>query len=341
MKQQTNFHIDKSVLLFFLMVILVSGSVFGYRFYNYKPCGVVDFTTLEQEYRVGDIIRFKDKSTQVSYREWDFGDNSERDARVAPFHTYKKAGKYSISLKINNRCIKTKTIVVKEKRFILDSTKLANFVVPRSIRVGELLTTKEFTKDAQSWEWRFGETANVNSTLKQPTYVYDTPGLKTITLVVNGDTRYSTSKRINVLEKREEIQSPPRRRQTPRTTLREAPTVDATPIEDIDFVVDEPEEPVVEEEPPFRAPDISNNGLAAIFQSIGLKTGTVDDFGRYTGEKKNIPLSVKGQPMSLAEFCKQVRKRGKKWKITVKKVSRDESNYITNMIVDYKRISIF
>ncbi|NER19149.1 PKD domain-containing protein [Spongiivirga citrea] len=339
--KQTNFHIDKSVLLFFLMVILISGSVFGYRFYNYTPCGVVDFDTLEQEYRVGEIIRFKDKSTQVSNREWNFGDNSERDARVAPFHTYKKPGKYQISLKVNNRCIKTKTIVVKEKRFILDSTKLANFTIPRSIRVGELLTTREFTKDGQSWEWRFGETAEINSTLKQPTYIYQSPGLKTITLIVNGDTRYATSKRINVLEKIDDTPAPPRRRERQRTTLSEAPTIDATPIVGVDIIPEEPEEEEEETPPPFRAPDIGTGGLEALFQSIGLKTGTVSDFSRYTCDNKNIPLSVSGNSMTLDEFCKYLEKKGKKRIIKVKRINRAENNCITSMILTSKKKSIF
>ncbi|MFP2997343.1 PKD domain-containing protein [Spongiivirga sp. MCCC 1A20706] len=339
--KQTNFHIDRSVLLFFLVMILISGSVFGYRFYNYTPCGVVDFEAVGNEYRVGEIIRFKDKSTQVSNREWSFGDNSEVDKRVTPFHTFKKPGKYQISLKINNRCIKTKTIVVKEKLFILDSTKLANFNIPSSIRVGKLLKVDEFTKDATSWEWRFGETAEVNSKLKEPNYIYNSPGLKTVTLIVNGDPRYSTSKRINVLPELEQNTQPrivaPRR----RTEINLIPTTDPDPIVGIDL----PEEPQEDTEsdtpPPFRAPDIGNTALSTLFQSIGKKTGSIADLDNYTCENRNIPISARGDSFTLKEWCKVLEKRGKKWKITIQKVSRAENNCITGITLTYKRLSLF
>ncbi|WP_029489613.1 PKD domain-containing protein [Aquimarina agarivorans] len=220
-QKSSSSYIDKNVIYIMLGTLLLASIVLIAKVANHDPCNIMNFEVNASQFRVGEIIRFKDYSENVTERQWSFGDSTDNRYTENPFHTYSTPGTYSVELLVNNNCSVSKEIVIKEKLDIIDSTRIANFKVPASITVGELISVTDITKKATSWEWRFGETSEVNSTFQNPTYTYQTPGLKTITLIVNGDPRYSTQKRITVLPKEEEKVVELSKRQK-RKSLREA-----------------------------------------------------------------------------------------------------------------------
>jgi PKD repeat protein len=60
-------------------------------------------------------VQFTDKSTDVYYWSWNFGDKTT-STLPSPTHKYTKAGKYTVSLKVKNAAgssIKTMSITVK------------------------------------------------------------------------------------------------------------------------------------------------------------------------------------------------------------------------------------
>ena len=60
-------------------------------------------------------VQFIDKSTDVYYWSWNFGDKTT-STLPSPIHKYTKAGKYTVSLKVKNEAgsnTKTMSITVK------------------------------------------------------------------------------------------------------------------------------------------------------------------------------------------------------------------------------------
>ncbi|WP_103865880.1 PKD domain-containing protein [Aquimarina sp. I32.4] len=321
-----NTFIDKSIIMFFIVTIFITATVFAFKYANYTPCEIIDFDINAKNYRVGEIIRFKDNTDGAFKREWNFGDSSKVRSGLSPFHTYEKAGKYNIALKVNGNCERIKTIVIKEKVFILDSTKLAKFKIPSSIKVGEPLRIKDQTKDAYRWEWRFGETAEVNSTKKNPRYTYESPGLKTITLVVNDDTRYATRKKINVLPNKKKTTSPIRRRRIPRPTITTRPPIKVAPDEE------DPKE--------FRAPNIKDSDFAIKIMAVADKKASAKDFGPYLCNNLQLPINARGKRTTFIDFCNKI--KGKNIKIKELEIFRNKNNncieYIT---IQYSRTGLF
>jgi hypothetical protein len=322
-----NTYIDRSVILFFIITIFITATVFAYRYINYIPCEIVEFDINAKNYRAGEIIRFKDNTKGASKREWDFGDSTKTRSGLSPFHTYEKPGKYNIKLKINGQCEGIKTITIKEKVFILDSTKLANFKAPASIKVGEVLKLKDNTKDARKWEWRFGETAKVNSTKKNPQYIYESPGLKTITLVVNDDNRYTTRKKIKVLPNNKKTSAPKKR------IIRSKQSSSNIKYAPIDVIKDAPK---IE----FKAPDIRNSEFATKILAVANRKASARDFSAYLCDNLQLPMSVKGKTTTFIEFCEKI--KGKSIKIKELELFKNKkNNCIEYITIKYSKTGIF
>ncbi len=321
-----NNYMDRSVILFFIITIFVTATVFAYKYVNYVPCEIIDFEINAKNYRVGEIIRFKDNTNGVLKRRWSFGDSSKFKLDISPFHTYKKPGKYVVSLTVNDKCEAVKTIIIEDKAFILDSTKLANFTIPASIKVGEVLSVKDKTKGANKWEWRFGETADINSTKKNPQYTYKSSGLKTITLIVNGDTRYATRKKIEVLPLKDKPDVPIRRRirdEPPPTRIKYAP---------------ENAEEAPEKE--FKAPYIKDSDFKSKLIAVSKRKASAKDFSEYLCGNLQLPMTVKGRTTTFIEFCDKI--KGKNIKIKEFEIFRNKkNNCIEYITIKYSKAGIF
>ena len=321
-----NNHIDKNVFLFFIITFFITATVFAYKYFNYIPCEIVKFDMKAKNFRVGEIIRFKDLTTGAIKREWNFGDDSKNRIGKNPFHTYEKPGTYNIKLTVNGTCEGEKQIVIKEKVFILDTTRLATFSIPPSIKVGEILKPTENTKGGQRWEWRFGETAEVNSTKKNPEYVYKSAGLKTITLVVNGDTRYASRKKINVLPKKITPNKTPRKKprrkeELPRTSINYRPSTEV----DQD---DQKEE--------FKAPVISDRAFGKKILAVSKKEASAKDFSAYLCDNLQLPMTARGKRTTFVAFCDKIRGRGIKIK-SLEIFRNKKNNCIEYITINYKR----
>ncbi|MGB1309499.1 MAG: PKD domain-containing protein, partial [Oceanihabitans sp.] len=197
----TSNHLDKMVVYLFAATFLVSATVFAIKYTQYTPCEDVRFTINAKDFTVDKIIRFEDNTNGAKSWEWHFGDSTITSQNKTPIHVFKKPGEYKVHLRVNGICEKTEIVAIKARKVNIDSTKFPVFSIPESIVVGEPLKIIDQTINAKTWEWRFGETAKVNATEKEPEYTYTEPGLKTISLIVNGNLNYITKKKINVLPK--------------------------------------------------------------------------------------------------------------------------------------------
>lgn len=331
-KEITNYEIDKNILFIMFGVIVLSLTIFGYKAINHSPCDIVNFDTTANSYRVGEIIRFKDFSEDAQEYDWDFGDSTTHRNIVNPFHTYTKPGKYTITLTVNNKCEFSKELVIQKNKPTIDSTRIAKFKIPNTIKVGELLSAKDFTKNATSWEWRFGETSEVNSTYKDPTYSYKTAGLKTVTLIVNGDPRYSSQQQISVLP------SITAAKITPRKTTRTPRQVAVNTIN----LPDAPRStPPVNSAPPTielpKTPSISRGAFAKKIIMVSEEKASANDFKKYLcNGNLQTNTSAKGKKTTFIEFCEKI--KGKKIKIKSLELFKNKrTNCIEYISIDYSK----
>ena len=115
---------------------------------------------------------------------------------------------YKVKLLINNICNLEKTIKIIEKKKVEKEPvvvpKLAvNFTAPESAYKGEQIQFSDKTANASTWQWKFDKNDASSSDLKNPTHTYNTVGLKTVTLIVNGEEKNALSKVVRVLERNE------------------------------------------------------------------------------------------------------------------------------------------
>lgn len=333
-----NHHIDKNIILIFLSVILVSLVTISFKYASYNPCDIVNFDVKADQFRVGEIIRFKDFSENAQTYTWDFGDSTVVRRDPNPFHTYETEGKYEVTLTVNGRCDFSKEIVIKKKIPIIDSTRIANFEIPSTIKVGELLSVKDLTKSATSWEWRFGETLEVNSTYQHPTYSYKEKGLKTITLIVNGDPRYSTSKQIQVLPQIE-LKEPIERKTITRTPDPEVVASSSLPEAPPSL----PDRPNISNKPPAsdkkikKTPSISRSAFAKKVIAVAEGKASANDFRQYLcNENLQTNTSVKGKKTTFIELCEMI--KGKKIKIkSLELFKNKKTNCIEYISIDLSK----
>jgi len=328
-KQQTiSKHIDKLVIRLFLAVFLISASVFAYRYTKYTPCKEVVFDVKAKEFRQGELIKFIDNTQNATTWEWQFDDSTSVSTSKEALHIFRKPGEYKVRLLVNDICEKIEVVTIQEKLFVLDSTKLPQFKIPNSIKVGETLKIKDETENASTWEWRFGETATINSKEKNAKYVYKSPGLKTVSLIVNGDIKHITKKQITVLPI-EEVKKPIK---TITGTNRQiGDGIKYKPKDHTDDVA----EPIVDA--PKVVPFISEAAFKNKLLLVSKNKINAKAFSEYFCGDLNRQLIVNGKNTTFLIFCEKI--RNKRLKIKELTLYRDEgSNCIKNVTVKQNKI---
>lgn len=325
-KKITN-HIDKSVIYLFLITFLISASVLAYKSTKHTPCKEVKLVVKSKDFVEDKLIRFVDRTENATSWEWDFGDSTKVLTTREALHVYKKPGQYKVTLTVNGICSEARSVIVKQKPFVVDSTKLAIFDLPKTIEVGKEITVIDKTPNATTWEWRFGETAGVNSTKKMAKYVYETPGLKTVALVVNGDVKHATNKLIEVLAIKKPQDDRSNRIKTVKRTVGKI-------IKDVPETAPLGVKPEVKEEPkaPKTVPYISDSQFKNKLLLVVKSKLKANAFAEYLCGDLNKKIIVNGSPTTFLAFCELI--KDKKLKIKEVNLYRNKgSNCITNITI--------
>jgi PKD repeat protein len=286
----------------------------------------------------GKLVSFADNTPKAKSWAWDFGDQTQSSSEKMPIHIYQKAGNYLVKLIVNENCEVSRTVIIKEKYIAIDSTYYPEFDVPLTATVGVPVRFFDNTRNAKSWQWSFGESA-VTSSEKSPVYAFQSPGKKTITLVVNGRRDFASVKRITVLPKQIEklkiepkapviVKAPPK----PAAPKPAAPKVEAPKAE-----APKKEEKPVESAPIVnrantKAPDIEKEVLIKLLEDIAKGRVKINQLDPYTCGNLDIKIGINEEKSTLRKFFAE----RKKISISNVDMVKSENNCITFLKIRYK-----
>lgn len=201
-KNQIKTHFDSKVIIFFMITFILSCGLLAFKKANEVDCDEVYFKTDETIYYENELITFQDDSEKAFSWRWYFGDGTDISYKSKVGHAFTKPGKYKVKLLVNETCEVEKTILVLPKPVEVVKEKLVvNFEAPIRVNQGEAVQFLDKTVGAEAWDWKFGETGKTDSKLKNPKYTYKTIGVKTITLVIDNDSKNIMFKDIVVMSK--------------------------------------------------------------------------------------------------------------------------------------------
>lgn len=324
MQKHTDF--DRSVYFTAGIISLLSLLICGYRLINYEDCSAVAFKLETTRPVAGRLLRFIDLSPNARRWEWDFGDSSGRSRGKSQLHVFKRPGNYTVRLVVNGQCESVQQLTVFPDLPVDSGAALyPKFSSPLTATVGEPVFFADNTPGSTKWEWSFGETLQTDDTTRAPRYIYRTPGSKTVSLAVNGNTKYKTTQSITVFGRPLES---PARTTSPRKPYRynePAPEVSTAPLPP-------PITPVKEE----KAPELGRIQLENWLLQIAEEKITPDVLLPYVCNNTGITVRANGKGTTLKGICGEI--RGKKIQIrNLDMVRNEETGCITLIRIDYKR----
>lgn len=145
----------------------------------------------------GTEIQFTDLSSGFPNSWlWDFGDNTT-STEQNPTHIYAYSGTFNVSLTTTNTCGTSQPTI---KILSVNPQPIANFIYSSPTCAGSsILFTDTSTGNPISWEWDFENDGTIDSTLQNPTHVYESPGTYYVALRITNQCGSNTIiKEINV-----------------------------------------------------------------------------------------------------------------------------------------------
>ncbi|MTI31896.1 PKD domain-containing protein [Xanthovirga aplysinae] len=323
----------------FLFFFLISAVVFFLKKKDHVNCEDVLNYIKSDNYTVGSLIQFQDESYGAKSWEWDFGDGSSKVRKAHALHSFKEAGQYTVTLIINGNCKTEHVLNIEEKKPVLDSTLLPVFTLPKSVQVGKAVTFKDNTPHASSWQWDFGDGTTINSTLKDPSHTYSSPGIKTVSLMVNNDHHNITQQKIVVTPRksiRKKIEVHKNKAPSQLKALENHnPEESQGPLEDIRkeaLLV-----PRSQKSDELRlTPEISDKEFEQKLFQIASGRKTKEDLLEQLCGNLDIPVVKNDKELiSFSELCDDI--KGKKIKINALEIRRNQLRCISGISISYKK----
>ncbi len=335
-KQFMVFRLDDNVIITLLAVCILASLAFVVRFKNYKPCSEFSIKTVGSSLRVGTIVRFETDVRNFKQLQWDFGDNQQSVTEVASaMHAFDAPGNYTIMLVADGKCSEYKTITVYEAPEIIDSSLVAKVVMPATATVDVPVLFTDTSARASSWEWRFGETANVDGTLRNQYYTYKTPGWKTISVVINGNMKTPLVRKIFV--------NPKAAAEAPRVAGASGPVIRPR-VNDDPHTAPLPEQlnPAPQQqqpqpqtpEPTVMYPDVAAADFNQMLRNSAGGKRPISTFSKYFCEGNlNTTVILNGKATTFQQFFEKVAtvKKGDKLSLTTTLYKSKQNNCVNKI----------
>ncbi len=314
-KNSSFLRIDERVFLTMGIIGFLSVMTLAFRFKNYEPCQSIKIAVSASGFLTGYPIQFHAECKKGKQFEWDFGDGTLQETTVPSIiHIYKKPGNYIIGVTVNKRCTEAQKLFINEVPPIDPTSLLPMFISPDTALVNTPVTFHDNTPQAFSWEWRFGESAGVDATSREPTYIFKTSGIKTIYLKVNGRSDQITARIIYVKDA-----------QWKQVVKSQASALVAAA--EMPEIKDEPEAPALNQQPEEKAeapkpkaPEITNEQMSAGLTDLVTGQKRAADFASYLCDNLNLMVVYNGNAMTFTEMCNEISQFKKVKKIQQPKV---------------------
>ena len=324
-----NRRVDDRAIIAMIIPAVLSLGFMAWRSTNREVCVPFAIAVHSSHFYTGEVVRFESSIERFRTLHWDFGDEQGNDATISSaVHSYDAPGDYTVALTVNGECTEYARITIVPAPPVINPKLAVTFVAPQSAEVGKPVQFSDTTAGAAQWEWRFGETATVDATDRSPKYTYTTPGLKTVTVVINNDEKQMGIAKIYV-----NPPATPKRKDRPERPIvivqKPAPG-GMPPLTDS----------VKKEEPAVvRAPDITNQQFEAQLRAVANKQKTADSFAPYFGGNLNVEANLNGQMMPFTELCNKfnaLKSEKRIKKLSVQLVRNDKTNCIIALFVNLK-----
>jgi len=343
----SGYRIDERVIYLMVILMILSSTILAFRFKKAEPCTAVRIAVKATDYFEGSLISFQAETKGGKSYRWDFNDGTGSSFGFPSIqHAFRNPGTYVVSVMVNDQCEGYETVVIKPAPVIARTSLRPEFIAPVTSIVNKPVTFEDTTSDATSWEWRFGESEIVDAKTKKASWVYRTPGVKTIYLKVNGrqDRVSTTTIYIRDIEPVLAPYKPPARRKQstyviPRNTpkIPDSPESTGSDSKDPDDKDDAGTVPpvVAEAQKPGKVADIQADEMILMIEGIVTGEKKMADFLPYFCEE-NIPVIYNGTPMNFNQMfntLKAIKKKKKIEKPEVQIIKKSATNCIKSMTV--------
>jgi len=326
-------NIDYRVLAVFGIIIGIGLLILFLKEKKKIDCDIADFTIQSEKNTTGEYIEFINNTPNAEEWAWNFGDSTAVETKSHAYHKYEKAGVYTISLTINNYCVKQKQIEIRQGD-LTDNFRIPKIIAPELVTVGQDVRFKfSYFEETYSWEWGFGETGKIDRTDENPVYNFQTPGKKTIYLILNGDVEHKAKKDIYVRPRELSKKKDTLEAYNIQVAQYENPESNPTPDKSHELIA-----PIPIKRPAKTqtiAPDISTDEFELLVYQLANQNKSVKDFTKYFPLNNDVPVIInENKIMKFSEFCKKV--QNKTIKIDNIRLTKDNLNYISGFSINYK-----
>ena len=328
-------YLDEWVILTMVFISIAALMFAIFRYSKHEYCSPFDVSTKAEFFRTGEPIRFQTNATGIRSLQWDFGDSKGNQTRInSAVHVYDQPGEYLVSLTLNDMCSEYKTVYISKAPRLENPLLTPLMFCPQAAEVGKPVQFKDSTNGARNWEWRFGETATIDATSSEPTYTYQSAGLKTVSLVVNGNPQQLAVCKLYVSEPVEAKS----KLKGGKTGGSRQPSFVIVPAKPVTPSLDAQQQPTVEAPKP-KAESINRPDLELRLRKVADGLVDVNAFAPFLCGNLNAPVSLNGQEITFAQLCNKLAalKNSKQIKtLNVQQIKNGETNCIISLNVNLK-----
>lgn len=131
-------------------------------------------------------VTFNNTTPNIQSLTWSFGDNTT-SSLSNPRHCYSQFGNYNITLVVtdNNGCSNSLT---KVNYITVHPSPVAAFSTSsNSVAINDAVSFFNHSTQSTYWQWNFGDAANAQSTIQNPSYIYPDSGTYRVQLIAKNE----------------------------------------------------------------------------------------------------------------------------------------------------------
>jgi PKD domain len=341
-KKPSFFRVDEQVFLTMGILCVVAIIIMAFRVGTRTPCLGVKIVVKSPELTERTLLRFSAETAGGKNFVWNFGDGTPEREEGSPNinHEYKKPGKYTVTVLVNGDCSDIQNILIAEQPAPTE-LNLKPMIMTGGLRsdtayVGEAVQFFDNSIGAKEWEWRFGETSDVDNTAQNPVYTFRYAGKKVIALKVNNNMELQDRYSLIVVDrpsKNERQAEPARRAVQPPIIIHQRPEGD--PLQ----VHEDPPKKVEEEK--LKAPAVTEAQLVALIRQICAGQKSAADFHQYMCGSTTMRVIYNSSVMSLEEMCQELKEVKEKRIKTLNVIPTNIDNCLNSVNVTLRKKGIF